>query len=232
MLKDRSFHTERMDDLNLAGNELQQTLKGLSIINTFLGNTSATFKAVKKIIKQHPTKTLRIIDLGCGGGDNLRRIAGWCLENEHPVTLIGIDGNQSILKYAKEKNENLIEITYKQADILNSNFELEACDILMSSHFMYHFKDDALIAFLKKAKSKVQVSIIFSDLYRSYTAYILFKYFGFLMPFHNTVKQDGLKAITRSFKKKELQKILERAILKSYSMKYKWIFRYLLVVKL
>ena len=106
------------------------------------------------------------------------------MRNKHPVKFVGIDGNESILVYARNKNENVIDLTYKQADILNPNFELEACDVLISSHFMYHFKDDALINFLKKAKKKVNLAIIFSDLYRSYTAYLLFKYAGFLMPFH------------------------------------------------
>lgn len=232
MLKNRSHITEKMDNLHLDGPELEQTLNGLSVINALLGNTSATFKAIRKELKKHPNETIRIIDLGCGGGDNLRRISKWCYQNNRPVNLIGIDGNANILTYAKAKNNAQTKITYLQADILHPSFELDHCDILISSHFMYHFTDDALVTFLKKAKSKVTNMIVFSDLYRSPTAYQLFKIFGFLMPFHPTVKQDGLTAITRSFKKKELRLIAEKAGLTDYSIQYKWIFRYLLLLKM
>ena len=76
MLKHRSLEQEQMDNLELAGQELHHTLNGLTIINRFLGNTNATLRAVQAEIKasKHP---LTIIDLGCGGGDNLLSIAKW-----------------------------------------------------------------------------------------------------------------------------------------------------------
>lgn len=232
MLKERSHIPEKMDDLSLNGHELEQTLKGLSFINCFLGNTAGTLNKVKKVLRNNSNRTFKIIDLGCGSGDNLRSIAKWCIKQKITVKLIGIDGNEHILKYATEKNDKKTNITYLKADILNASFELPSCDILISSHFMYHFTDEELVSFLEKAKSKVNKAIIFSDLYRSYIAYILFKAFGFLMPFHKTVKEDGLKAITRSFKKQELKQLLRKAGLTSYSIHYKWIFRYVLFIKL
>lgn len=230
MLKVRSSVSERMDQLDLDGSELNEVLEGLSIINRFLGNTGSTFRAVKKELKAHPNRKFRIIDLGCGSGDNLRKIAKWCTENQRNDELIGIDGNSNILNYARSKNSDSLEINYFQADILNPDFQLEKCDILMSSHFMYHFTDENLIQFLKKANNQVSHRIIFSDLYRSRIAYFLFKYGGFLIPLHKTVKQDGLKAIARSFKKKELLDIINKSGFTSFTLRNKWAFRYLLTI--
>jgi len=165
LLESRSRETEEMDDLNLSGEKLHQTLKGLSLINRFLGNTQTTFKLAKaEILKaDHPLKT---IDLGCGGGDNLRAIAAWCNRNNHPVELIGIDGNAHTLAYGRSKNTDTISIQYQQADILSPSFQIPNCDLLISSHFIYHFSDLELIRFLQQSKTRVSKKIIFSELRR------------------------------------------------------------------
>lgn len=218
-----------MDNLSLAGDELLQTLDGLSVINRYLGNTNATFQAVKKEILQ-ADGPLKIIDLGCGGGDNLGAIAAWCAKNRHSVELIGIDGNANILDYASAKNTQDIQVTYVQADILAQSFELPACDILISSHFMYHFSDEELVHFLQKAKQKISHKIIFSELERNALAFMLFKLGAPFLPFSKMVKQDGLQAIRRSFTQKELISIFNQAEIESYQIKWKWAFRLMVSV--
>ncbi len=230
-LQKRSTEQEALDNLNLSGTLLHQTLDGLSIINRFLGNTNATFNAVKPIIL-HSRVPLKIIDLGCGGGDNLRAIATWCHRRKYPVQLIGIDGNAHILAYAKSKNTNSVSIQYQQANILDPAFKLPACDLLISSHFIYHFSDEALIRFLKTSKSNISKSILFSELRRSKLAYSLFKLGNVFLPFSSMVKKDGLKAIRRSFTKSELENILREAEIGDFKLKRKWAFRWEVVVLL
>lgn len=230
MLEQRSLEKEQMDNLQLSGKELHDTLNGLTIINRLLGNTNATLKAVKTEIKT-AASPVKIIDLGCGGGDNLHSIAQWCDKQNREVHLTGLDGNQNILDYAKRQNTSQKEIQYIQADILAKDFELPDCDLLISSHFMYHFTDEQLIDFLKKSKLKITRKIIFSELSRSTVAYLLFKIFGPVMPFSKMVKQDGLRAIRRSFKKAELEHIFKEAGINALSIQWKWAFRYLVAAK-
>jgi ubiquinone/menaquinone biosynthesis C-methylase UbiE len=231
MLGIRSSEKEQMDNFELSGNELNKTLSGLSIINKYLGNTSATCKAVKiEILKSD--KQIKIIDLGCGAGDNLRKIAKWCSKNNKQVELLGIDGNAHVLKYATEKNINNSSINYLKADILNPEFILPTCNILISSHFMYHFSDHEFVEFLKKAKTNITTKIIFSELQRNSFAYSLFKISSALLPFSTIVKQDGLAAIRRSFIKKELVSILEKAQMKEYQITWKWAFRFLISIEI
>ena len=229
MLEQRSLEQEQMDNLDLSGKALHDTLDGLSVINRFLGNTNATSKAVQAEIKAS-NKPLTIIDLGCGGGDNLLSIAKWCEQQGIAINLIGIDGNQNILDYAAKQNTSKIDIQYTQADILAEDFLLPVCDLLISSHFMYHFSDTQLIGFLKKSKDRVQKKMIFSELSRSTIAYSLFKIGGPFMPFSKMVKEDGLRAIRRSFRQDELEHVFEQAGLSDYRIEWKWAFRYLISV--
>lgn len=229
MLDQRSLEQEQMDNLDLSGKELHDTLDGLTVINRFLGNTNATLKAVQREIK-NSINPLTIVDLGCGGGDNLLSIAKWCEQQKVEINLIGIDGNQHILDYALQQNTSKINIQYTRADILAEDFALPICDLLISSHFMYHFTDEQLIEFLKKSKNRVRSKMIFSELSRSTIAYSLFKIGGAFMPFSQMVKEDGLRAIRRSFKKRELAHILKEADLVHFSIKWRWAFRYLVSV--
>lgn len=229
MLNKRSLEKEQMDNLELSGEDLNKTLSGLSIINKYLGNTSSTFNAVKKEIL-NTNKSLKIIDLGCGGGDNLRVISNWCQSNNRPVELLGIDGNSNILEYAKQQDNSTSAINYLKADILDPDFTLPNCDLLLSSHFMYHFSDQQTADFLKRSKKSITTKIIFSELRRTSLAYFLYKIGSIFLPFSDIVKQDGLTAISRTFTKKELVAIFELAGFKEYKIKYKWAFRFLILI--
>jgi 2-polyprenyl-3-methyl-5-hydroxy-6-metoxy-1,4-benzoquinol methylase len=227
MLEQRSTEKEQLDNLKIGGAGLAKTLDGLSIINRFLGNTNTTFAAIKPILIQ-AENTLTVIDLGCGGGDNLRKIANWCSKKNVRVRLIGVDGNLNILDYALSKNTSSIAVEYVQADILSSDFVLPYCDILLSSHFIYHFTDAKLVQFLKRAKTRVKHHIIFSELERNSLAYSLFKIGSLFMPFNKMIKQDGSLAIQRAFTKEELTSILIKAGFSNYEITQKWAFRLLI----
>ena len=221
MLNKRSHIVEDLDNFDFHGKELEKTLDGLSKINRWFGNTNQTLKLVQEQIEKHQIKT--IVDLGCGGGDNLRAIAQWCEEQNKDIKLIGIDGNEHVLEYAKSKGSEKIE--YRQADILNKDFKIPACDLLMSSHFIYHFEDEKLIGFLKKVKQKVKKRVIFSELERNIFAFLLFTFIGGV--FGRIVRSDGLKAIKRAFRKKEIETIIQESGFQDYSVQRKFWFRLL-----
>ena len=226
MISSRSHHKECLDDLVLEGFLLTKTLKELTYINLFLGTSQNTVTSIQRIAKKNQIQT--IVDLGCGGGDNLRSIRKWFRSKDKKVRLIGIDGNKNSLEYAKKHKD--FEIEYIQEDILSSDFQIPKFDALISSHFIYHFSDQKLIQFLKSAKDKINTAIVFSELQRSKISYTLFKFFGFLMPFSKMVKQDGLLAIRRSFTRRELENILKEAGINEYSLRWKWWFRFILII--
>ena len=139
-MKKRSVQAEQLDNLSLDGPILNGALQSLAWVNKWFGNQRLLTKTVLKIIEQYPEqKHFEIIDLGCGGGDILRKMAATLHQNNIQFSMTGIDGNPHALQYAREQGKNLSAITYQQADILDGQFELPTCDILISSHFIYHF---------------------------------------------------------------------------------------------
>ncbi len=229
-LQHRSHQSEQLDNPNLQGTELEETLQNLRIVNYLLGNIRSLSKSILKIVNSKKQDKYRIVDLGSGGGDALKYLAQVCRKKKIQVEFVGIDFNTHSLQYAKKQAADFPEIEWLQGDILDPNFELPECDVLISSHFMYHFEDAQLIDFLKQQKHKVSTAIVISELQRSKMAFVLFKIFAPLLRFTKIAYEDGLLAIRRSFIRTELEAILKEAEIERFSLKWKWAFRYELVV--
>jgi len=123
-------------------------------------------------------------------------------------SLVGVDGNSHALEHAQKESKDIPSLSFQQADILANDYELEACDILISSHFMYHFEEEALISFLRKHKTSVKYSILISELQRNKWSFLLFRMFSPLLGFNHMVKNDGLTAIKRAYTKAEIKQVL------------------------
>ena len=157
ILNHRSKEQESLGNLKLSGNELEQTLRQLAFINRSLGNTSSLIGEVLKVIEENQLQEIKIIDLGCGGGDVLKDLAHKLNRKGITYSLLGVDGNAHALEHARRESKDIPSLSFQQANILAKDFELEACDMLISSHFMYHFEEEALINFLRKHKTSGQI---------------------------------------------------------------------------
>jgi 2-polyprenyl-3-methyl-5-hydroxy-6-metoxy-1,4-benzoquinol methylase len=225
----RYSEKEKLDDFNQQGETLHKALQSLEWVNRWFGNHRSVINAIHSIIKKE-AKPLRIIDLGCGGGDLALAVARLLRLHKIEFTITGIDGNAHTLAYAQKKCEAFPEINFLQAGILGNQFSIQYCDILISSHFMYHFTADALVDFLKSNLSAISTAFIFSELKRNRFAMRLFKFSRFLLPISKLAKEDGLLAIKRSFSVKEWLAILQQAGIDTYRLQSVPLFSILLTI--
>ncbi|WP_109299642.1 methyltransferase domain-containing protein [Aquimarina sp. AU474] len=218
--------SEKLDDLSLSGEPLTHTLSSLKWINSVLGNHTQLSNAVVQYCKKNKNKKrIHIVDLGCGGGDCIFYISKKLKQKDVEVSFTGIDGNPSSILFASEKIPHSQNINFVVADILDKNFKIPDCDLLISSHFIYHFDNEGLVDFLKKTQRKKIKHIIFSELYRSRMAYYLFKNMSYLLPISNMAKKDGLTAIQRAFSINELREIIKQSSSKKFKINKKPFFR-------
>ncbi|SHI80345.1 methyltransferase domain-containing protein [Aquimarina spongiae] len=218
--------SEQLDDLSLSGKVLEDTLSSLGTINSIFGNHRQLTRSVLKYCSNKKYKeNIHIVDLGCGGGDSLRYLSKQLLQKNINASYTGIDGNPKSIEFAKKNTPHQNSIQFLVADILSPTFEIPECDILISSHFIYHFDNQKLADFLKKIQPKNVKHIIFSELYRSPIAYFLFKIASRLLPISEMAKKDGLVAIQRAFTKKELEMIIRQGNVEDYIIRKKPFFR-------
>ncbi|MDQ3393860.1 MAG: methyltransferase domain-containing protein [Bacteroidota bacterium] len=232
MFNTRSVEKEIMDDLEGGGQEMDQALRELETINLFLGGNNVSINGLKILLNDRNTKnkTIKIADIGCGGGDILKLLANWGRKRGYRFELIGIDANPHVVAYAKINTRQYPEIQYQMANIFSDEFRNQNFDIIHCCLFTHHFNNIELVDLLSNLKKQARLGIVINDLHRHWLAYYSIKVITTLASKSNMVKNDGPISVLRAFKKQELVKILDTAQLFKYSIKWKWAFRWQLVI--
>ena len=228
--KYRSDQEEIMDDLDYNGPILHDALDKLAIINRWLGGNIVTINGLKKVIKNHPKNdVITIIDLGCGGGDILREVSRFGKNNGYQFRLIGIDANQYTISHAKSLSTNFKNIEFKTIDIFSEAFKELKYDVVLTTLFLHHFKEQELISFIKPVLEKAKLGIVVNDLHRHKLAYYLFKLLSTTIK-NRTIVEDGLTSVLRGFKREELVEI-SKQLNANHQIQWKWAFRFQWILK-
>ncbi|MBR9915707.1 MAG: methyltransferase domain-containing protein [Algicola sp.] len=223
--KYRSEAEEIMDDLDYKGPMLHDALDKLAKINQWLGGNKVTISGLKKVLKNHPkSEAITIIDLGCGGGDILREVSRFGKKNGYQFHLIGIDANQHTVDYAHSLSESYDNIDFKAIDIFSEEFRALQYDLVLTTLFLHHFKNEKLVSFLKPVLVKATLGIVVNDLHRNKLAYYLFKLLCLTIT-NKTIIEDGLTSVLRGFKRQELVEISQQ-IDANYQIQWQWAFRF------
>ena len=227
----RSALIEIMDDLQCQGEVVNQTLKELEVINTWLGGNEVTLGGVIKLIrKSKQSSILTIVDIGCGGGDMLREIARWGRKKNLKLKLTGIDANPNIVEFARKNTNDYPEITYQAQNIFSDDFTHMKADIIVATLFFHHFESDKLVALLRTLQKQVTHGIVINDLQRHWFAYYSIKFLTQLFSKSEMVKYDAPVSVLRAFSRKDLITILQKAGISNYTLSWKWAFRWQLVM--
>lgn len=226
----RCADVEIMDDLNCAGEVVDQTLRELETINTLLGGNHVTLSGVKKLLPKQLKETFTIADLGCGGGDILRLIALWGRKQGFKFRLTGIDANPNIIAFAKTNSEGFPEINYESVNIFSEEFRAKKYDLILATLFTHHFTEEELVKIFKSLKAQATIGIVINDIHRHWFAFHSIRILTQLFSKSKMVKYDAPLSVLRAFKKSELQSILQKAGIEKYQLKWKWAFRWQLII--
>ncbi|RNI25984.1 methyltransferase domain-containing protein [Rufibacter latericius] len=234
MFSQRSTETELMDDLTLASDDLRRNLQELEFINVWLGGHEVVRNGLNQLLKSplftfFPDKKLKIADLGSGGGDTLRMVAQWARQNQLAVELVGIDANAFMLEYSASLSQAYPEITYRQFDVFSPEFAQERFDVVICSLFLHHFQDDALAGLLAQLSRQVRVAVLINDIHRHPLAYHSIKGLTKIFSRSYLVKNDAPLSVLRAFSKADWQRILERARVTTYQLRWRWAFRWQII---
>ncbi|WP_298348748.1 methyltransferase domain-containing protein [uncultured Dokdonia sp.] len=228
----RSTAPELMDDPELPEADLRLALKDLAVVNKYLGGNKITINALQDMITSQPDKKhWRVIDVGCGDGEVLRQIARHFENLDYKIDFIGLDINEKSIARAIKKSEGISHLAFSTQNILTLDAATAGCDIILCTLTMHHFTDQQIFTFIKTFVQLASTGVIINDLQRSKIAYRLFQLFSGIFMKSKIAKYDGKVSIARAFKKEELETYSKQLALDSYSINWKWAFRYLWVIK-
>lgn len=226
MFKFRSDDKELLDQEEIPSADLYQNLRELDFINHWLGGYNISFDALKKVIK--PGKSYILVDIGCGGGDTLKRIHRWNKNAGYQLDLYGVDIKPVCITYAEEnlKNTAVKLICDDYRHIFN---HLKQVDIIHACLFCHHLAESQLVELVRFALENRSVLVI-NDLERNPLAYYSIQWLTRLFSKSYLVKNDAPLSVLRGFKKTEWKAILQKAGAVKYSVRNKWAFRHEVIV--
>jgi 2-polyprenyl-3-methyl-5-hydroxy-6-metoxy-1,4-benzoquinol methylase len=203
----RSRKAEQMDAEDLDLDTYRAVLADLAQVNAVTLSGRPTLAFLARAIGD--AKRLRLLDVGYGHGDMLRRIARWAAKRGIAAELVGIDLNPNSVAVARAATAPDLPIDYRTgdyADLAGGGF-----DVVLSSFVAHHMSDEQLIAFLRFMETESARGWLVNDLHRHRFAYLGYPLLSTLMRWHPIVRSDGQLSIARSFRAAEWQEYLALA---------------------
>jgi SAM-dependent methyltransferase len=197
---------EQMDDPGLAPEIYDRVLKDLARVNAVTLAARPTLNFLARATQG--LTAFRLLDVGFGHGDMLRRIARWARRRGLAADLIGVDLNRRSAVAARAATPIHWPIEFRTGDYRDVAGPL---DVIVSSLVAHHMTDDELDEFLRFMEARATRGWIVNDLHR-----LAFPYHGFpllarLLGAHRIVREDGKVSIGRAFRPADWQAILARA---------------------
>lgn len=224
----RSTLLEIMDEPDIPREDIRIALSEIEAINRKLGGYRVVTGALDDL---NITGHISILDIGCGGGDMLRKISDWAKKNNKNVQLTGIDMNPDIIDFAKERSQGR-DIGYKTINVFDDAMLAYSADITTCSLFCHHFEKDSLAQILKRMHQLAKKAVIINDLHRHWFAYYAISILTFLFAKARLVRYDARLSVARAFTRKDWEETLQAAGISNYSLKWRWAWRWQLVIKI
>ena len=198
-----------MDTEAVSAADFAACLADLAAVNTVTLARLPTLGFMGRAVRRAGGRRLRVLDVGCGEGDMLRRVHRWAVRGGHSVALTGIDLNPLGIAAARAATPEEVPIEFRVGDAFGPG--LEGFDVVLSSLFTHHLSDDQVVAFLRMMERVAAVGWFVNDLHRDRVAYHGFRVLARLAGWHRFVRHDGPVSVARSFRRADWVGLLARA---------------------
>jgi 2-polyprenyl-3-methyl-5-hydroxy-6-metoxy-1,4-benzoquinol methylase len=208
----RSGLSEHLDDFSTGDPYIAATLRNLEQVNIWLSGIRRLCDAmIFKAPQVRKKNDVTIVDLGCGGGDLALWLSKRCVQKGMDARIIGIDHDPRIVEIARQRccHDRAITILHQTADSIERL--PGAIDWIVSNHFLHHLDEKEIVRLLRAAAGRAGCGVVMNDLVRSRAALVGFWFLSRAARPAGHTAHDGIVSILRSYTKKEIGKILDKA---------------------
>ena len=191
--------------------ELRGCLRSIEQVNRWTGAYGPGLAFFEDLLPKLRAlgRPVRVLDVGSGYGDLLRRLARWAQKVGLEVELVGVDLNADAVRAAKDATPGGVA-QFFVGDAFG--FDLgPGMDVIMCSLLTHHLEDATIVDLLRWMELHAGVGWFVNDLHREQVPYYFFKWASWWMPWHSFVKHDGPISILRSFRRADWASLLGRA---------------------
>jgi SAM-dependent methyltransferase len=206
-LSARATTPELMDADDLPESTYVTVMRDLARVNAVTLAARPTMAFLDRAARGRTS--LRILDVGFGDGDMLRRIEAWASRRRISVELVGIDLNPRSEQAARAHTPPGSTIRWVTGDY--ASLAGEPWDAIISSLVAHHMTEPELVAFLRFMEANAAAGWFVNDLHRHAFAHRGFPLLARIARWHPIVRHDGTLSIARALRPAEWQPLLKAA---------------------
>jgi SAM-dependent methyltransferase len=203
----RAIAEEQMDAADLPAADYAALLGDLARVNGVTMAARPTLAFLEQA--RHRSRRLRILDVGFGHGDMLRRIDRWARRRHVVVELVGIDLNPRSAPVARAATDPTLGIDYRVGNY--ADLAGQGWDVVLSSLVAHHMTPEQLVAFLRFMEAETRIGWLVNDLHRHSLSHCGYPILARAMRWHRIVREDGTLSIARSYRPAEWAPLLAAA---------------------
>ncbi|MCR2824718.1 methyltransferase domain-containing protein [Microbacterium sp. zg.Y909] len=194
---------ELMDDPHCDPRRLDATLRRFGTVNRLISGWGGIYRTHLRPHLAGLGRPARVLDLGCGGGDLVGRLAGLARRDGLQVQWLGVDPDPRA--HAVARTRELDDVQFRSTDSTALRAEGERFDAVVSNHVLHHLTPEELSGFAADSLALSTGPVLHADIARGRLAYGL--YAVGIAPFApgTFLHTDGLRSIRRSYRPDELQ---------------------------
>lgn len=217
-LSARVREPEVMDDPSLEPDDHREALVALSRVN----RVSRTAARVTREIQRMPCdRPLRLLDVGCGGGDAVIEVARWAARRGRAIRAVGLDRSAVALAHAREAADRSgAKVEFVEGDAIGG-FPEGPWDLVVINLFLHHLSDDEVVKLLGVVRRRGR-ALLAQDLVRDRVGYLM-AWFGMRLLSRSRVGHvDGPLSVRAGFLPGELLALAHRSGLHSARVRTSW----------
>lgn len=220
-LRTRSFEPEWMDTRPVTLETFRHCLQDLCWLNRLTLGYRSTRSWLRDEIQIHRLRSFRLLDVGFGYGDMLRKIDRDCDANAWEAELVGVDLNPHSKKVAETVSSSS-RIRYVTENVFDFA-EPGRFDFIISSLFTHHLNDRELSEFLQWQCDSARLGWFSNDIHRHWIPYYALAWIGKLASLNELVQHDGPLSVARAFRRQDWQRLLASTDSRGGATNISWI---------
>jgi SAM-dependent methyltransferase len=217
----RASAEEQMDAADMPAETYAALLADLAKVNTLTMAARPTLAFLDRIAR--PGESLKVLDVGFGHGDMLRRIAHWAQRRGQACELVGVDLNPRSEAVAKAATPSQLPIEYRTGDY--ADLAGQGWHAVISSLVAHHMSREQLLGFLAFMDREASRGWMVNDLHRHRLAHFGYPLLARAMGWHRIVREDGTLSIARAYRPGEWDELLAAAAIDNAEVRRSFPFR-------